>query len=211
MPSQRPRSSFASFAKNSATLSSSRARATAAPVTGRLAGFATGTLAGGGVTKVRVSVSRPSVRSVILSGSVEFGTTTFTGSDTKPVFLPRYSVMNDLLWFRTRKIELVLSSAHPPPHSARRDLPHAHAVGSALLRLVRRTMHGNEAWLSGDPRSWLGVERWAPLFRVQPSNAPPPPRGPRKFPPPGFQNRSVDSRTPASHSLSAGPLRTVHG
>src|SRR5580658_5303613 len=148
MPSQRPRSSFASFAIKRATRSSSRARAATAPVPGRFAEFATGTLAGAAVTKVRASASRPSVRSVIVSGSVEFGSTIFTGSDTRPGFLPRYSVMNDLLCFAIQKIAQALASPHPPGAPSCGQ-PHAHAVESALLPLARQTTHGNEAWLSG--------------------------------------------------------------
>src|ERR1700733_392008 len=200
MPSQRARSSFASFAINRATLSSSRARATAAPVLEGLATFATGapaTFAGGGVVKVRASESDPSTRSVIVSASVAFGSTTFTGSETRPLSLPRYSVMNNLLCFRVCKINLASGWPHPPG-SPKRGQPHARALGPALLPLIRRTRHGNEAWLFGGLRSWLGVASGALLFRVQRGNARPPSRGQPKFPQRGFQNRWVDSRRPTS-------------
>src|ERR1700723_2254942 len=193
MPSQRARSSFASFAINRATLSSSRARATAAPVLDGLATFATATFAGGGVINVRASESDPSTRSVIVSASVAFGSSTFTFSETRPRSLPRYSVMNNLLCFKVWKIKLISGSPHSP-YSPKRGQPHARAVGPALLRLIRRTRHGNEAWLFGDPRSWLGVASGALLFRVQRGNARPPSRGQPKFPQRGFQNRWVDSR-----------------
>src|ERR1700685_2274471 len=193
MPSQRARSSFASFAINSATLSSSRARATAAPVFAGLATFATATFAGGGVIKVRASESDPSTRSVIVSASVAFG------SETRPVALPRYSVMNNLLCFRLWKIKLVWGSPHRR-YLPKRGQQHARAAGPALLPLTRRTRHGNEAWLFGDPRSWLGVASGAVLFRVQRGNARPPSRGQPKFPRRGFQSRWVDSRRPTSPS-----------
>src|SRR6202050_3214703 len=196
MPSQRARSWFASFAINRATLSSSRARATAAPVLTELATFATGapaTFPGGGGIKVRASESDPSTRSVIVSASVAFG------SETRPVALPRYSVMNNLLYFRLWKIKLVWGSPHRR-YLPKRGQQHARAAGPALLPLTRRTRHGNEAWLFGDPRSWLGVASGAVLFRVQRGNARPPSRGQPKFPQRGFQSRWVDSRRPTSPS-----------
>src|SRR5580658_1560389 len=117
--------------------------------------------------------------------------------------------MNNLLYVTIWKIELVWGSPHPP-HSANCDPRHARAVKPALLPLIRRTTRGNEACLFGDPRSWLGVESGAPLYRVQPGNALPPSRGQQRFPQRGFQNRWVDSREPASLSPKVDRLQTVH-
>src|SRR6202007_3445133 len=97
-----------------------------------------------------------------------------------------------------------------PPHPAKRRQRHALAAGPALLPSILRTNHGNGSCLFADPRSLLGVERGAKLFRVQPGNAPPPLRGPQKFPRRDFQNHLVDSREPPSPSLIVDPLQTMH-